>query len=93
MKKENKKLSSWVSGGLIAVIIYILIFVSNIIPLLKILCSTQTFFGELLFNIDSASLENINIVPLFSFAIAPLIWFAGGSLIGWIIEKQKNNNL
>ena len=90
MKKENQDIPNWVSGGLIALIVYIMISATNFIPLLKFLYSIQVFLGKAIFNIKPALLENFDIIPWFSFIFAPIIWFIGGALIDKIIENHKS---
>jgi len=88
-KKHKKELPGWVDGGVIAVIIYILMLVSDMVPLLKFLYSVQLFFGDLLSFVKTSLFENPVVVPIFSFIIAPLIWFIGGSIISRIIRKHR----
>ena len=85
-----KNWPNWARGGLIGLIIYVLLAISNISPITTILAEVQQSVASMFLSSTPTFAEMLRFAYLFSFVIAPLIWFGVGALIGWIIGKVKS---
>ena len=87
--KSWKKWSYWLRGGVIGLAVYILLVLSNISPVVKLFAEIQQSVANIFLSSTPTFAQMLRFAYLFSFVIAPLIWFGIGALIGWIVGKVK----
>ena len=83
-----KNLPSWLKGGIIGLLLYVVLVVSNITPIIAFLVSIQNFFARFFLSPDDWG--SISFAFLFSFVLAPILWFIIGAFIGWLVGKIKS---